>query len=332
MAHSLDAEVRCFRNRPPDAGPYPIVLGQCAGGHGPRGWQDRERPRPRRHRGERRGPPRDPRHRDRHQQGQGRLALVVALAGGTRALGGGARDLEMPTRGSPRRSQRRCPGPSGSGVARTTRGICWQTSRSREHPSSRNSGAHHRRPARSHGGGGSVPPGHRGTGWEAARGCLSTSSRPAGTCWPCRTSARELWRQIWSTNPQGALAQGDPPAHGCSGDLSGSWRHHPPVGSAPHRRDRGVGRAAPAMSAEALAKVQRVRFADADDATEPALPASLTVGGSGRITRWSLHHCSGRGHRPRPRTQPLGAQEAHVGFDTEPPPSPGRERKRYLPG
>jgi len=35
------------------------------------------------------------------------------------------------------------------------------------------------------------------------------------------------------------------------------------------------------MSAEALAKVQRVRFADADDGTEHALEASLTVRGSG---------------------------------------------------
>jgi len=24
---------------------------------------------------------------------------------------------------------------------------------------------------------------------------------------------KELWRQIWSTNPRGALEQGDPPAH-----------------------------------------------------------------------------------------------------------------------
>jgi len=35
------------------------------------------------------------------------------------------------------------------------------------------------------------------------------------------------------------------------------------------------------ISARALAKVQRVRFADADDGTEPALAASLTARGSG---------------------------------------------------
>jgi len=50
MAHSLDAEVQAVRTRPPDSGPYPIVLGGCLGGHGAGGWQDRERPRARRHR------------------------------------------------------------------------------------------------------------------------------------------------------------------------------------------------------------------------------------------------------------------------------------------
>jgi len=32
MAHSLDAEVQAVRTRPPDGGPYPIVLGGCPGG------------------------------------------------------------------------------------------------------------------------------------------------------------------------------------------------------------------------------------------------------------------------------------------------------------
>jgi len=36
---------------------------------------------------------------------------------------------------------------------------------------------------------------------------LTTSSKPVVTCWPSGTSASELWRQIWSTNPQGARAQ-----------------------------------------------------------------------------------------------------------------------------
>ena len=47
------------------------------------------------------------------------------------------------------------------------------------------------------------------------------------------------------------------------------------------------------MSAKALAKVQRVRCAHADDGTENALPASLTAYDRGRITRWSIHHFSG---------------------------------------
>jgi len=85
MAHSLDAEVKAFRTRPLDGGPYPIVwadalvvkvraagrtvnvhvlvvTGVNAEGH-----------------------LRDPRHLGRHQRGCGRLARLLVLAGGTRA-------------------------------------------------------------------------------------------------------------------------------------------------------------------------------------------------------------------------------------------------------
>jgi len=83
MAHSLDAEVQAFRTRPPDSGPYPIVLGGCARGQGTRGWWDRERPRARRHWGAcAEGHLRDPRHLGRHQRGCGRLARLLALARG----------------------------------------------------------------------------------------------------------------------------------------------------------------------------------------------------------------------------------------------------------
>jgi len=41
-----------FAPVPQTAGPYPIVLGRCPGGQGTRGWQDRQRPRARRHWGE----------------------------------------------------------------------------------------------------------------------------------------------------------------------------------------------------------------------------------------------------------------------------------------
>jgi len=157
MAHSLDAEVKAFRTRPLDSGPYPIVwadalvvkvreagrtvnvhvlvvTGVNAEGH-----------------------LRDPRRRGCHQRGCGRLARLLALACGTRAHRGGTRDLEMRTVASSRRSARRCQGPPGSGVAPTTCGICSPRWRGRKQPSSGNPGAHHLRPAGRHRGGGSVP-------------------------------------------------------------------------------------------------------------------------------------------------------------------------------
>jgi len=116
------------------------------------------------------GPPRDPRRRGRHQRGCGRLARLLALACGTRALGGGARDLRCPPgarrgdRGDPTRghlaavSYPLSAGSLGQGgqVPAAVGG---------------NPGAHHLRPAGRHRGHSSVPTGHRGAGREAARGC-----------------------------------------------------------------------------------------------------------------------------------------------------------------
>jgi len=136
---------------------------------------------------------RDPRRRGRHQRGQGRLARLLALARGTRALGGGARDLEMPTRGSSMRSARPYPGSPGSAcrthyltgslgqgggvasspcVATLVRTILDQLGRHRGHSLSSNGS-----PRR----------------WLGS--CLkmaSTSSKPVVTCWPSGTSARWL--------------------------------------------------------------------------------------------------------------------------------------------
>jgi putative transposase len=104
---------RAFRNRPLDTGPYPIVSGGCPCGHGARGWQDRQRPRARRHRGEcAKGTARSsaselPPAKDK----AGWLAPWRSLAA-RGLLRGGARDLEMPTRGLSMRSAR--PGSPGS--------------------------------------------------------------------------------------------------------------------------------------------------------------------------------------------------------------------------
>jgi putative transposase len=120
MAHSLDAEVKAFRTRPLDSGPYPIV------------WADapvvkvREAGRtvkvhvlvvtgvnalgpP-----ERSSAPGSPPAKDK----AGWLACWRSLV--ARGLDrGGTRDLEMRTVASSRRSGRRCQGPPGSGVAPT---------------------------------------------------------------------------------------------------------------------------------------------------------------------------------------------------------------------
>jgi len=158
-----------------------------------------------------------------------------------------------------------------------------------------NPGAHHLRPAGRHRGGGSVPTGRLGAGWEAASRMATTSSKPVMTCWPWRTSAEELWHQLWSTNPRGALEQGDPPAHRCGGQLPGPSCHHPPhrlAAAASSTEEWAEQRRY--MSAEALSKVQPARFPHARHGTEDALPASLAAEDRGRITRWSLHHFSGR--------------------------------------
>gem|GEM_PF-659235 len=157
MAHSLDAEVKAFRTRPLDTGPYPIV------------WADALVVKVREAGGtanvhvlvvtgvNAEG------HREilgvevaTSEDAAGWLACWRSLV--ARGLsGGGARDLEMRTVASSRRSGSPYPGSPGSGVVPTICGISWPRWPSRKQPSSGNPGAHHRRPAGRHRGGGSVP-------------------------------------------------------------------------------------------------------------------------------------------------------------------------------
>ena len=41
----------------------------------------------------------------------------------------------------------------------------------------------------------------------SSRGRATTSTTPAPTCWPSPTSRKQIWRQIWSNNPQERLNQ-----------------------------------------------------------------------------------------------------------------------------
>jgi len=110
--------------------------------------------------------------------------------------------------------------------------------------------------------------------------CLKAAT-PAVSCRPPGTSAKEPQRQLWSTNPQGALAPGDPPAHGCGGYHPGSSCEQPPsgiVGAA--RSTMAWATECCSMSREALSKVRAARVPDADHGTEHALAASLAARGS----------------------------------------------------
>jgi hypothetical protein len=118
------------------------------------------------------------------------------------------------------------------------------------------------------------------------------------TCWPSGTSASELWRQIWSTNPQERLHKeirrrtdvvGIFPDRAAIIRLIASLLIGETEEWADERRS---------MSLEALSKVRPVRFPDARHGTEDALPASLTAKDRGRITQWSIHHFSGRDLHP----------------------------------
>jgi len=181
MAHSLRRQdPEPFAPVPQTAGPYPIVLGRCPGGQGARGWQDRQRPRARRHRVNARGTPErsstpsSPPAKDkagwlarwRSLVARGLLRVVLVI-------------LRCPP--GARRGHRR--GPARGGHLATVshprpRGICSPRWPSHEQPLSRNPGAHHLRCAGSARGRGSAPTGHRGASWEAACGCLAPRARP----------------------------------------------------------------------------------------------------------------------------------------------------------
>jgi len=94
---------------------------------------------------------------------------------------------------------------------------------------------------------------------------------------PSGLSASELWRQIWSTNPQERLHKeikrrtdvvGIFPDRASDICLVGSLFIGETEEWADERRS---------MSLEALSRVRPVRFPDADHDTENALPASLTA-------------------------------------------------------
>jgi len=164
-----DAEVRAFRNRPPDSGPYPIVLGGCRGGHGARGWQDRERPRAR--------------VTGVSAEGRPERSFRVSVATSEDKAGWLALWRSLVARGlsevvlvivrcapRPRRGHRA--GPRWGHLATVSdprpRGICSPRWPRLEQPSCGHPGAHHRRCAGSARGRASVPTGHLGAGWEAA--------------------------------------------------------------------------------------------------------------------------------------------------------------------
>jgi len=150
-------------------------------------------------------------------------------------LRGGARELEIPTRGSPLRSAR--PGSPGS-ACRThylTGALC-QGGGVESSPCVANPDAHHRRCAR-------APP----------------------------RSQLEFQRVTE------ALA---PPAQGGGGHLPRSSLGHLPRGRAPHRRDRGVGRALLHERKRPLPRSDRYGSPTPTTARNTPSPASLTARGS----------------------------------------------------
>jgi hypothetical protein len=56
---------------------------------------------------------------------------------------------------------------------------------------------------------------------------------------------REVWRQIWSSNPRGTAGQGDPPPHRRRRDLPVPRLHHPPRRHGARRAERRVDRIPP---------------------------------------------------------------------------------------
>ena len=56
---------------------------------------------------------------------------------------------------------------------------------------------------------------------------------------------REIWRQVWSSNPPGAAEQGTTPAHRRGGHLPRPRRHHPPGRRGAHGAKRRMGRSPP---------------------------------------------------------------------------------------
>ena len=82
----------------------------------------------------------------------------------------------------------------------------------------------------------------------------------------------EVWRQIWSNNPQETPQQGDPPPHRLSGHLPQQGRHHPPGRRRPGRADREWAEGRRYLSLDTLKQCQTTnKLQDGHPDTPPTL-------------------------------------------------------------
>ena len=149
------------------------------------------------------------------------------------------------------------------------------------------------RPARRRRGARPVRPGPRRPGRASSRRSPSTSTPPAPTCSPSPRFPKEIWRQIWSNNPNERLNREIRRRTDVVGHLPRPRRRHPPRRRRPGRAARRMGRRPP------LPRPRRPRPlphrpappTTTEEASDPMTPAAThRLECNHRITRWPLHH------------------------------------------
>ena len=103
------------------------------------------------------------------------------------------------------------------------------------------------RPARQGVGARAVRPDPRRPDRQAARPSPSTSTPPAATCWRSPAFPKELWRQIWSNNPNERLNREIRRRTDVVGIFPDRQLDHPPGRRRPGRAARRMGRSPPLL-------------------------------------------------------------------------------------
>ncbi len=243
MAKHLDEQVAAFRNRPLDAGPYAFVWVDALTQKVREAGRIINVARAGRGRRQRRRPPRDPRYRRRHRRGRCRLAGVPALADRPRPRRRPARRLRRPHR--PGRRDRR--GPARRVLAAVPHPLRAQPAEpgpevrpavGGDPAADRLRAARRRRCSRPD----AARPGR--SGGEVPQGCRPPRRRPADLL-AFAAFPQEIWRQIWSNNPQERLNKEIRRRTDVVGIFPDRDRPDPPGRRGPGRAERRMDRSPP---------------------------------------------------------------------------------------